>query len=75
MDKFKILITDHIAKEGISILKEDASVEVTTKAGISDADLKEIIGNYDAIITRSGTTITADIIENPGKLKVIGRAG
>ncbi|MCA1981041.1 MAG: phosphoglycerate dehydrogenase, partial [Calditerrivibrio sp.] len=45
------------------------------RAGIKNVDLKPIIGEYDAIITRSGTTVTADLIENPGKLKIIGRAG
>lgn len=75
MSKFKVLITDHIAEEGLSILRSDPNVEVDVKAGIKNVDLKPIIGDYDAIITRSGTTVTADLIENPGKLKIIGRAG
>jgi len=75
MSKFRILITDHIAEEGLAILKADPNVEVDIKAGIKNKDLKPIIGEYDAVITRSGTTVTADLIENPGKLKIIGRAG
>ncbi|MEC9492634.1 phosphoglycerate dehydrogenase [Flexistipes sp.] len=75
MPKYKILITDHIAEEGMNILGDDPDVEYELKAGISNKELKPIIGNYDAIITRSGTTVTEDLIENPGKLKVIGRAG
>ncbi|ADR19040.1 phosphoglycerate dehydrogenase [Calditerrivibrio nitroreducens] len=75
MSKFKILITDHIAEEGLAILKADPNVEVTVKPGIKNNDLKPIIGEYDAVITRSGTTVTADLIENPGRLKIIGRAG
>ncbi|BAI80333.1 D-3-phosphoglycerate dehydrogenase [Deferribacter desulfuricans SSM1] len=75
MEKFKVLITDHIAEEGIKILLDSKDIEVEEKPGISHEELKEIIGNYDAIITRSGTTITADLLENPGKLKIIGRAG
>lgn len=75
MAKYKVLITDHISNDGVEILKKDKDIEVEIMAGIKNPDLKKIIGNYDAIITRSGTTVTADLIEKPGKLKVIGRAG
>jgi len=75
MAKFKILITDNIAQEGLDILDKEESVEYEIKPGIKNEDLKPIIGKYDAIITRSGTTVTEDLIENPGKLKIIGRAG
>lgn len=75
MKKFDILITDHIAEEGIEILEKAESVNYEIKAGISNADLKLIIGNYDAVITRSGTAVDADLLENTGKLKIIGRAG
>ncbi len=75
MSKFKVLITDHIDEDGVEILKASGDIEVETKAGIKNSELKPIIGNYDAIITRSGTTVTKDLLENPGKLKIIGRAG
>lgn len=75
MAKYKVLITDHISQDGIDILERDKDIEVDVQAGIKNPDLKKIIGNYDAIITRSGTTVNADLIENPGKLKIIGRAG
>ncbi len=75
MKRFRILVTDHIAEEGLNILKKDDTVEVEVKAGIKNDDLKSIIGEYDAIITRSGTTVTPSLIENPGRLKIIGRAG
>lgn len=42
---------------------------------MSDEELKKEIGNYDALIIRSATKVTADILENSGNLKVIGRAG
>lgn len=75
MAKFKVLITDHIAQEGLDILNSDKDIEYEVKSGIKNDELKEIIGNYDAIITRSGTTITKELLENPGRLKIIGRAG
>ncbi|PLX71224.1 MAG: phosphoglycerate dehydrogenase [Denitrovibrio sp.] len=75
MPKYKVLITDHISQDGVDILKSDKDIEVDIKAGIKNADLKKIISGYDAIITRSGTTVTPELIEKPGKLKIIGRAG
>jgi D-3-phosphoglycerate dehydrogenase len=66
MKKFKILVTDHLAEEGLKILAADKAVEVEVKAGIKVEELKTIIGNYDAIITRSGTTVKESLIENPG---------
>ena len=75
MARFKVLVTDNIAQEGVDILEADASIAVDVRVGIEPIELKRIIGDYDAIVTRSGTTVTADLIENPGKLKIIGRAG
>ena len=75
MKKFKVLITDNISQEGIDILLREKNIDVDIKAGIKKDDLRKIIGNYDAMITRSGTNIPATLIENPGKLKIIGRAG
>lgn len=75
MPKYKVLITDHISQDGVKILTDDKDIEVEIQAGIKNPELKKIIGNYDAIITRSGTTVTPELIENPGKLKIIGRAG
>lgn len=75
MKSFKVLITDNIAQEGIDLLTRDGTVEIDSRPGITLGDLARIIGEYDAIITRSGTPITAELLENPGKLKIIGRAG
>ena len=75
MKTFDILITDHIAEEGLDILRQHPDIRFEIKAGIKNVDLKPILGNYDAVITRSGTTVDADLIENTGKLKIIGRAG
>lgn len=75
MQTFNILITDSIAEEGIDILKNSPGITYEIKAGIKNEDLKKIIGEYDAVITRSGTNVDADLLENTGKLKIIGRAG
>lgn len=75
MAKFDVIITDHISGDGVKILQETGEINVDMRAGIKNEELKKIIGNYDAAITRSGTNVTADLLENTGKLKIIGRAG
>ena len=75
MARFKILITDNLAPEGVAILEAEPEIAVDLKVGIKSDELKKIISGYDAIITRSGTSITADLLEDPGRLKIIGRAG
>ena len=72
---YKILISDKLEKEGLDILSADKNFQVDCKFGIPAAELKAIIGDYDALIVRSGTQVTAEILENANKLKVIGRAG
>ena len=69
----RILVADPIAEEGIQVLRSYAQVDVKTKLELEQ--LKAIIGDYDALIVRSQTKVTAEIIESGEKLKVIGRAG
>ncbi len=70
----KVLISDPISDEGIQIL-ESAGLEVTYKPGLSYEELLEIIPEYDALIIRSATKVTKEVIEKAKNLKVIGRAG
>jgi D-3-phosphoglycerate dehydrogenase len=72
---YKVLVTDPIAEQGIEILKKQRDIQVDVKLKIKPEELKSIIGNYDALIVRSETKVTADIIEAGNNLKVIGRAG
>ena len=69
----KVLIADPLAQEGVDMLGEYAQVDVKTKQ--KPEEIKAIIGDYDALIVRSQTKVTADIIEAAKKLQVIGRAG
>ncbi|HTL47195.1 MAG TPA: phosphoglycerate dehydrogenase, partial [Verrucomicrobiae bacterium] len=73
--KFKILIADPLGKGGLEILKKEKSFEVEEHVGLKPEELKKIISRYDAIIIRSGTRLTKDVLESAGKLRVIGRAG
>ncbi len=71
----KILISDKLAQEGIDILKTVKEFEVDCKYGLKPDELKSVIKDYDALIVRSATNVTADVIDAAAKLKVIGRAG
>ena len=71
----KILITDKLAKEGIDLLKTMDGVEPVVKTGISEDELASIIGEHDGLIIRSATKVTAKVLEKPGKLRGIARAG
>ncbi|HIP42433.1 MAG TPA: phosphoglycerate dehydrogenase [Aquifex aeolicus] len=72
---YKVLITDPIAPEGIELLRRDPEVEVYNEPEISYEELLEKVKDFDAIITRSRTPVTKELIERAEKLKVIGRAG
>jgi D-3-phosphoglycerate dehydrogenase len=69
----KILVSDSLAEEGLEVLRQDAEVEV--KTDLTPPQLVETIGRYDAIVVRSGTKVTAEVIEAGQWLRVIGRAG
>lgn len=69
----KVIVTDPIAQEGIEYLRKQFATDV--KVGISRDELLKVIGDYEALIVRSETKVTADVIEAGKKLQVIGRAG
>ena len=70
---FHILAADGIANEGIDLLKKNFAVEVRDK--ISHDELLEIIPQFDALIVRSASKVTSDVLERATRLKIIGRAG
>jgi len=71
----KILVTDPLAPEGLEVFKNAEGFEVDVKIGLKPDELKKICHAYDGWVIRSGTKITADLIEAAKNLKVIGRAG
>ncbi len=71
----KVLITDGLAKEGLSILESAGGLEIDVKKGMPKEELLDIVGDYDALIVRSATKVTSDVIDAAKKLKAIGRAG
>jgi len=69
-----VVVSDPLASEGIAVF-EQAGFEVRELAGASAQELMAALREADALIVRSGTKVTAELIENAAKLKVIGRAG
>ncbi len=71
--KPKILISDKIHDKAIDEAKSFADVDL--EFNLTPGELVEKIGEYDALIIRSGTKVTKEVIANGGKLRIIGRAG
>ena len=71
----KILVSDKLAQEGLDLLEGQADVELTVKTGLSEEELIGIIGEFDGLIIRSGTKVTAKVVAAAGKLRAIARAG
>jgi D-3-phosphoglycerate dehydrogenase len=73
--KFRVLVSDPVSEDGIRALLDDPNVEVVIKTDHTPEELAENIGNFDGLIIRSQTRVTAEILQRADKLKVIGRAG
>ena len=71
----KVLISDVLGEAGIKIFEEENGIDVDVNTGLAPEELKAIIGNYDGLVIRSATKVTADLLEAATNLKVVGRAG
>lgn len=72
---YKILVSDPISPEGLASLHEHSNFDLTTATDLTEAQLIDQIGNYEALIVRSQTQVNAQVIEAAKNLKVIARAG
>jgi D-3-phosphoglycerate dehydrogenase len=70
----QILVADKLAEEGLEYLKS-TGYAFDIKVGLKEDELAAAVGSYDALIVRSGAKVTAKVLEKPGKLKAIARAG
>jgi D-3-phosphoglycerate dehydrogenase / 2-oxoglutarate reductase len=75
MTRPKVLIADNISPRGAEELTRDDALEVATKTGLSEADLIKIIPDCHAVIVRSETKITAEVLKAGKNLRAVGRAG
>jgi D-3-phosphoglycerate dehydrogenase / 2-oxoglutarate reductase len=70
----KVLISDKLSPAAVDIFRQ-RGVEVDVKTGLSPADLRAIIGQYDGLAIRSATKVTKELLQEAPNLKVVGRAG
>ncbi len=71
----KVLVSDKLSSTGVDILERAPGLSVDVKTGMSPDELKAVIGEYDALVIRSATKVTSEILEVASKLKAVGRAG
>ena len=71
----KVLVSDNLGEAGIRMFEDEEGIEVDVNTGLSPQELKNIIGDYDALVIRSATKVTEDLLAAATRLKVVGRAG
>jgi D-3-phosphoglycerate dehydrogenase len=71
----KVLVSDSLSESGVDRLKDAPNLEVEVNTSLTPEELRQVIGEYDALVIRSATKVTADIIEAADNLKVVARAG
>jgi len=72
---FKVLITDPLSPQGIDILRRAEDVQIVEKTDLAPEALLKEIEDADALLVRSQTQVTAEVIQAAKRLKAIGRAG
>ncbi len=71
----KVLVSDNLGEDGIRMFQEAAGIDVDVKTGLEQDALLAVIGTYDALVIRSATKVTRELLQAASKLKVVGRAG
>jgi D-3-phosphoglycerate dehydrogenase len=75
MTSVRILVSDKLSDSGLKVLETAQGIEFDYKPGLNEEQLAAVIGEYDGLIIRSGSKVTAKVIEQARNLKVVGRAG
>ncbi|MFO0197412.1 MAG: hydroxyacid dehydrogenase, partial [Alphaproteobacteria bacterium] len=70
----RVLISDKLSPAAVAIFRE-RGIEADVKTGLTPAELRAIIGDYDGLAVRSATKVTREVLEVAPRLKVVGRAG
>ena len=70
----RVLISDKLESPGLELLRQ-AGFELDERTGLKGLPLQEALRNADGVIIRSGTQLTAELLESPGRLRAIVRAG
>lgn len=72
---FRILVTDTLAESGLELLRSDAEIDLDYRPGIKGEELLGAIASAEALISRSGTPITPQLLDAASRLRIAGRAG
>jgi len=71
----RVLVTDEISEDGLRPLLDDPRIKLDVKLGLPTEELHGTIGDYEALITRSGTRVDEALLEHASNLKIVARAG
>ncbi|MBU0544571.1 MAG: phosphoglycerate dehydrogenase [Proteobacteria bacterium] len=71
----RVLVSDNLDSSGVHMFQQEEGIEVDVKTGLSPEEQKSIIGEYDALVIRSATKVTSDLLDAAKRLKIVGRAG
>ena len=72
---FRVLVTDSLADSGLDILRAASDVDLAYCPGLKGAELLREVAQSDALITRSGTAVTEELVRAGDRLRIVGRAG
>ena len=75
MNPPKVLVADSISQGGVDELSRDGALDVMVKTGLNAKELVDLIPAFSALVVRSQTKVTADVLNAGAKLRVVGRAG
>ncbi len=75
METFRVLISDSLSAQGIEILKRQPRLQIDIKTGLKPSELAQIIAPYHALVIRSATKVTREVIDHASELKLVARAG
>src|SRR5213075_3487650 len=71
----KVLIADSISQRGIDEFSREGALDITIRPGLGETELIKIIPEFSALVVRSQTKVTANVLKAGARLRVIGRAG
>ena len=72
---YRVLLTDALGPEGLARLREQPELEIEARPGLAPAEILQAVRGFHALIIRSGTRVTAEVLEHADALRVVGRAG
>ena len=71
----RVLVTDTIAESGLDVLRQAADIDLDYRPGLKGGELLAAVSEAEALITRSGTAVTPELLDAAGRLRIVGRAG